>query len=125
MAAPLVDPFLALDEFAAEYGNLSEAESSTATRLLTVVSDWIRSQVVDVNEDAAAQVVFEVVRDAIRYGEYERLSEFTNTTSRRTEAGVFNEDFKVIDDYLTPRHKRLLGIGLMAAPVASFPKCDY
>ncbi|OIN79343.1 hypothetical protein [Mycobacterium malmoense] len=122
--------FLALEEFTTEYGgSLTEAETPIATRLLQVVSDWIRSQAalysITPDDDAAAQVVFEVVRDALRYGDFEKLSSFANTTSRKTESGTFDAAQKVIDDYLTPRHKRLLGIPVNAAPVGSFKACDY
>jgi hypothetical protein len=119
-------PFLDVDGFTAEYqGALAVGEVTTVTRLLQVVSDWIRGKKPDVNEDAAKQVVFEVVRDAVMYGALEKLSSFQNITSRRQESGTFDEAAKVVDDYLTDRHKRLLGIPLRAAPRGRFKKCDY
>lgn len=119
-------PFLSIDDFKAEYqGTLSAGETVTATRLLQVVSDWIRGKKSDVDETAAKQVVFEVVRDAAAYGALERLSQFQNTTSRRTEAGTFDEELKLVDDYLLNRHKRLLGIAPSGGPVGNFPVCDY
>lgn len=122
-------PFLEIADFQADFGRiLTVAETLVATRLLQAVSDWIRGQKPDVDPTAAAQVVFEVVRDAVNYGAYERLSSFSNTTANRTEAGMFgrvNEWQQIISDYLTGRHKRLLGIPLRVAPVYHFPVCDY
>ncbi|RFZ11187.1 hypothetical protein DSM43518_02027 [Mycobacterium marinum] len=111
--------------FTAEYGALSTAQTATATRLLNVASARIDELKTDVDADAAAQVVFEVVRDALNFGALERLSAFQNTTGRKTESGTFDEAMKVVNDYLTDRHKRLLGIPLRAAPRGSFTKCDY
>lgn len=122
----MADPFLAIAAFKAEYqGTLSAGETTTATRLLQVASDYIRGLKPDVDENAAKQVVFEIVRDAAMYGGLERLSSFQNTTSRRTEAGTFDAATKLVDSYLSAKHKALLGIPLVAAPVYSFPKCDY
>lgn len=119
-------PYLDVVDFETEFGRLlTEAETLTATRLLQVVSDWIRGQKSDADVTASVQVVFEVVRDALNYGSFERLTSFQNVTSLRTEAGTFDEAFKVVNDYLTNRHKRLLGIAVAAAPVGHFPVNDY
>lgn len=119
-------PFLNIADFTAEYqGTLTAGETTTVTRLLQVVSDWIRGKTSDADATSGAQVVFEVVRDAANYGALEKLSSFENRTSLRHEIGTFDEDLKIIDDYLTPRHKRLLGIPLSAGPQYSFPVCDY
>lgn len=121
-----MDPFLTPEQFAAEYpGTLDAGETATATRLLTVVSDRIRALKPDVDEDAAKQVVFEVVRDAVMYGHLGPLSSFQNITSRRQEAGTFDDMAKLVDDMLSARHKRMLGIAVTAAPRGSFKKCDY
>lgn len=120
-----MDPYLEIGPFTTQFGRaLSAAESPVATRLLQVVSDWIRGKKPDADELAAAQVVFEVVRDSLNYGGLELLSQFQNTTSLRTEAGTFDPALKAISDYLTDRQKRRLGI-TAAGPVGSFPKCDY
>jgi hypothetical protein len=120
------DPYLEIEEFTTQFGRaLSVAETPVATRLLQVVSDWIRGQKSDADLTVAAQVVFEVVRDAINFGAYEGLSQFQNTTAHRTEAGTFDAEMKAVDDYLTDRQKRLLGIPLRAVPLGSFKKCDY
>lgn len=122
----MADPYLSTSAFQAEYqGTLTAGEVTTATRLLQVASDRIRALKSDANADAASQVVFEIVRDAAQYGDLERLSSFQNTTSRRTEAGTFDPAMKVVTDYLSDRHKKLLGIPLRAAPRGSFTKCDY
>lgn len=121
-----MNPFIDIGEFAVEYpGTLDTGESTTAGRLLTVVSDRIRELKPDVSEEAAKQVVFEVVRDAVMYGHLGPLLSFQNITSRRQEGGTFDEDAKAVDDLLTKRHKRMLGISATAAPRGHFPKCDY
>lgn len=105
--------FLEIAAFQAEYqGTLSTGETTTATRLLGVVSDRIRELKPDIADDspAAKQVTFEVVRDAMMFGGLEKLSEFENETSKRRERGKFDEATKAIDDLLTPRHRRLLGL---------------
>ena len=120
--------FLSIEEFTAEYqGSLSEGETVTATRLLDVVSGRIRELVPDIADDsqAARQVAFEVVRDAVMYGGLEKLSSFQNVTSRRQEAGTFDEMAKAVNDLLTARHRRMLGLVATAAPRGSFKKCDY
>lgn len=122
----MADPFLDIAAFKAEYqGTLSTGETTTASRLLQVASDYIRGLKDDVDENAAKQVVFEIVRDAAMYGGLERLSSFQNTTSRRTEAGTFDAAVKLVNSYLSNKHKVLLGISLVAAPAYSFTKCDY
>lgn len=127
MSDPLLDlpPFLSIEDFTTEYGPLTAAESATADRLLRVVSYRIRQLKDDPSLDAAQQVTFEVVRDAIAYGALEKLSSFTNITSKRQEAGAFDAAMKVVDDYLSDRHKKLLGIAVRAAPRGHFLKCDY
>lgn len=119
-------PFMAIADFANEYqGTLTTGETATATRLLQVASDRIRGLKADVDEEAAKQVVFEIVRDAANYGDVERLSEFDNTTSRHTESGKLDPATRVVNDYLSDRHKRILGIALVADPVYNFPEYDY
>lgn len=117
----MADPFLNVGQFATDLGRaLTAAESSQAGRLLKVLSDKIRERKPDVDEDAAKQVVFELVRDAVLYGEYDRFSDFTNTTSRRTESGTFDPDARLIDDYLTQRQKLLLGLVAHVKPAYTF-----
>lgn len=106
-----MEPFLSIEDFTVEYqGALSEGEEASAERLLQVVSDHIRRLKPDADADAGAQVAFEVVRDALVYGELEKMSSFQNITSRRQEAGTFDEAAKAIDGYLTKRHRQILGI---------------
>ena len=124
MGAP---PYLDIDEFAAEYqGVLSDGEKVTAERLLQVISDGIRSRNPDADTDTACMVVFEVVRDAIASGHLGPLSSFTNVTAHRQEAGTFDTG-RPVDDYLTARQKRLLGIAVSynAAPRGAFTPGDY
>lgn len=122
-----VPPYLDLDDFAAEYqGALSEGEKVTAERLLQVVSDGIRARKPDADTATATMVVFEVVRDAMSYGHLGPLSSFTNVSAHRQEAGTFDSG-RPVDDYLTARQKRLLGIAVAfnAAPRGSFTPGDY
>lgn len=105
--------FLEIAAFQAEYqGTLSTGETTTATRLLSVVSDRIRELKPDIADEspAAKQVTFEVVRDAMMFGGLEKLSSFQNITSRRQEAGTFDDAAKAVDDLLTARHRRMLGL---------------
>ena len=121
----MTDPYMDLAGFTAEYGSLTAAQQLTATRLLQVASDRIRGLKSDADETAATQVVFEIVRDAMKYGDLEKLSSYQNTTDRRTEQAAFDEAMKVVNDYLSDRHKRTLGIPLRAGPRGSFKRCDY
>lgn len=120
-------PYLEIADFETQFkGTLTAGETAVATRLLQVVSDWIRDRKPDADEDAAAQVVFEVVRDALTYGDMERFRKYTNTSAHRTESAEFDEAFSAVaDDYLTKRHKRLLGIAVSVAGRGRFKKCDY
>jgi hypothetical protein len=118
-------PFLTLTQFGAEFGTLTSAQSLTADRLLGVVSEYIRARKPDADEGTAAQVVFEIVRDALNFGPYERLSHFENETSKRREAGTFDYAAKVLDELLTDKHKQMLGIARVAEPLFNFPECDY
>ncbi|HOW92893.1 MAG TPA: hypothetical protein PLF91_00180 [Mycolicibacterium fallax] len=121
-------PFLTIEDFTSEYqGSLSDGEETTAGRLLQVVSDGIRARKPDVDPAAAAMVVFEVVRDAVAYGHLGPLTSFTNITAHRQESGTFDGAARAGDDYLTARHKRLLGIPVAsnAAPRGSFAAGDY
>jgi hypothetical protein len=124
----MTDPFLDIGAFTEEFqGTLSPGQAATAERLLDVVSDYIRTRRPEIADDdqAAIQVAFEIVSDAITYGPYARLSEFDNGTSKRKEAGKFSEASKLLDDLLTDKHKRMLSIARTAAPRGSFAKCDY
>ena len=66
-----------------------------------------------------------MVRDQIAYGHLGPLSSFTNVSAHRQEAGTFDSS-RVVDDYLSARQKRLLGIAVAfnAAPRARSPG-DY
>ncbi len=124
----MVDPFLEIEAFAAEFqGTLTDGQTATATRLLEVVSDYIRARKPGIAGDdpTATQVTFEVVRDAITYGPYERLSSFDNETGKRKESGAFSDAANALDELLTDRHKLMLGISRTAAPRGSFARCDY
>lgn len=123
----MAEPFLDIGAFESEFGrDLSDGETLTATRLLQVVSDWIRDHApADVSDGAAEQVVFEVTRDQVNLGQYSAFSSFQNTTAHRTEAGTLKDDDDLLDEIISNRQKRLLGIPLRAAPRGHFLKCDY
>ena len=120
------DPYLAIGPFTIQFGRtLTAAETPVATRLLQVVSDWIRARKPDADQGAAAQVAFEVVRDSITFGDLDKFSSFQNITSRRQESGTFDPAMRAVNDYLTTKHKRLLGITTVPEPLYNFPECDY
>lgn len=109
------------------FGTLTDLQVPQAERLLQVVSDGIRSRKPDVDETAAELVVFEVTRDTLNYGGLEVFSQYTNTTSRRSESGIFDPNARAVDDYLTARQKLILGLSATAGagPRGHFAKCDY
>ncbi len=122
----MADPFLNIGQFEAEYqGTLTAGERTTATRLLQVASDRVRDLAPDARATDAQQVVFEIVRDAAMYGHLGPLSSFQNITSRRQEGGTFDPMAKAVDDLLTDRHRKMLGLGKSVAPRGRFKKCDY
>lgn len=115
------EPFLEIDQFAEEFDRaLTDGERSQAERLLIVVSDYIRLRAPGASGLAAEQVVFEVVRDAITYGPYERLSSFENETDKRRERGTFDYAVKVLDEILTAKHRQMLGISSSPRPAYYF-----
>lgn len=123
-----MQPYLDIDDFTAEYqGGLSDGETTTAERLLQVVSDSIRARKPDADPTAAALVVFEVVRDAMAYGHLGPLSSFANISAHRQESGTFDGAARASEDFLTARHKRLLGIPVATAARArgAFAAGDY
>lgn len=124
---PPDDPYLEIDQFGIEFGRaLSDAEQPVAERLLQVVSDWIFNHApAPVNAQAAQQVVFEVTRDQVNLGPYSPFSSFQNITAHRQEAATLKDDDDLLDEILSGRQKRLLGIALRAAPRGNFKKCDY
>jgi hypothetical protein len=71
--------------------------------------------------------LFEVVRDAMMYGALGPLSDFLNRTGHREESGTFDDAIRLVDDYLSIRQRRLLGLALttVAAPRGNFIRCDY
>lgn len=121
----VADPFLNAAAFAAMFRPLSAAETAVATPLLQVVSDWIRTKKPDIaNDDQAAKVVcFEIVREALTYGKYSGLSDFSETVGRRTLSGTVSS--ADIEGFITDRHRRMLGISTTARPAYSFKRCDY
>lgn len=126
MPFPPDPPFLEIDPFTAQFGRpLSSADTLVATRLLQVVSDWIRGHKPDVlDDDPAAQLVtFEVTREALLYGDVIPLGSFSKTVGPRTKAGTF--DPIAVEKFITDRHRRILGIPVLAGPSYNFPACDY
>lgn len=117
-----------LDEptFEGMFRPLTTAESAKATLILQVTSDWIREQpserapLAD-NDFGAVLVCFEVCRDQLQLGQFSQLGSFQDTTSLRTEAGAFSEAAGMLEEVISDRQKRILGIPLRAAPVSSFP----
>jgi hypothetical protein len=121
----VANPFLDVAAFSVWAKNPAWASDSLATSLLQVVSDWIWDHKPGVaDDDAAAQVVtFEVTRDALRYGDFGPLSSFSNTVGPRIKSGTF--DRGSIEKFITDRHRRILGISVLAGPRGLFKRCDY
>jgi hypothetical protein len=119
----MADPFLDIATFTGMFRPLSTAETADATTILQVTSDWIRTQPssrapLPDNDSGAALVVFEVTRDQLQLGQFAPLSRFQNTTSLRTEEGEINK--VMLEQVITDRQKRILGIPLRAAPASNF-----
>jgi hypothetical protein len=113
--------FLTLDQFEAMMPRpLTEDEQNVAPNLLTMASNWIldRLPTLPSSDAGGQQVTFEVTRDAILYGPYTRLDSFQNIGAHRTEAGALSDTG--IEEFVTLRHARMLGISLKAQPVANF-----
>jgi hypothetical protein len=121
----VADPFLDAAAFSVWAKNPAWASDSLAESLLQVVSDWIRDHKPGVaDDDTAAQVVtFEVTRDALLYGEFGTLSSFSKTVGPRIKAGTF--DRSAVEKFITDRHRRMLGISVLAGPRGLFKRCDY
>lgn len=122
----MADPFLDVGAFETQFGrDLSDGENAIATRLLQVVSDWIRDNKPDVlDDDQAAQLVtFEVAREALLYGDVGPLVSFSKTVGPRSKSGTF--DRGSIEKFITDRHRRILGIWVFAGPRGNFKRCDY
>lgn len=122
---PAPDPFLSVATFASWANNPAWDADQLATSLLQVVSDWIRIRKVGVaDDDAAAQVVtFEVTRDALLYGEFGTFSSFSKTVGPRSKSGTL--DRHAVEKFITDRHRRMLGISVLAGPRGKFKPCDY
>ncbi|AEL98171.1 head-to-tail adaptor [Mycobacterium phage BigNuz] len=101
------------------------ADSELAGAWLTVVSDWIRDNKpgIAADDQAAKIVVFEVTRDALLAGDLGPYSAVTKTTSHSSRQVTI--DRAEVEKFITPRHRRMLGLGGMAAPRGHFPKNDY
>ena len=121
----MTTPFLDAATFADWFRPLSSAEDLLAESLLEVVSDWIREKKPDIADDdqAAKVVTFEVTRDALRYGDFGPLVSFSNTVGPRAKSGTF--DRGSIEKFITDRHRRILGISVLAGPRGHFVRCDY
>jgi hypothetical protein len=116
-----VDPFLTLTQFKTMFPRaLTDAEAAVAPNLLEVASNWIWNRIpsIDFDDPAAQTVTFEATRDAILYGPISRLETFQNSSLHRTEAGRATQS--LVEQFITDRHARMLGISLKAAPVANF-----
>lgn len=120
-------PFLGIDDFQTQFGrDLSDAETPVATRLLQVVSDWIRGHMPPntvADPTAAELVTFEVTREALLYGDVIPLGAFSKTVGPRTKSGTF--DPTSVEKFITDRHRRILGIPVLAGPRGNFKRCDY
>lgn len=112
-------PFLDAAAFATMFGPLKATETALATPLLEVASGWIWERKADISQEdpAAKVVVFEVVREAIWYARREGLTDFAFTTGHRSRSGTAD---RRVDDFVTARHKNMLGIGTFTRPAYRF-----
>jgi hypothetical protein len=120
-----MDPFLDPSTFASWAKNPTWGSDPLVEPLLTVASDWIRERRpgIAADDQAAQVVVFEVARDALMAGEFGPYSEFTKTVGHRTRSATISR--ASIERFITDRHRRMLGIALVAAPRGRFPRGDY
>ena len=104
---------------------LRAAETAVATPLLQVVSDWIRDKKPGIANDdqAAIFVCFDIVRNELTYGKYSKLSDFSETVGRKNLSGTLN--IGDAEQFITDRHRKMLGLSLTSGPVYSFTPCDY
>lgn len=118
-------PFLDATAFADMFRPLRAAETAVATPLLQVVSDWIRDKKPDIanNDQAAIFVCFDIARQELTYGKYSQLSDFSETVGRKNVSGTLN--ITEAEQFITDRHRKILGLSIVAAPAFNFPECDY
>lgn len=119
-------PFITVEDFEASFRPLKTSEQQVAEWLLETASDWIREHKPSTPDGsvAAKLVVTEVVSTALRYNKYGPLTSFTEQTSHATMSGTFAGEAGNMLDF-TDRHRKLLGIPVVAAPQYSFPANDY
>ncbi len=120
-----MSPFLEAATFATWAKKPAWATDPLAASLLQLVSDWIRERKPDIaDDDPAAQVVtFEVTRDSLVYGDFGPQTAYLKATSHSQRSGTI--DRAVIEKFITDRHRRMLGLGVKAAPRGRFKRFDY
>lgn len=116
-------PVLDITTFTSWFGTLNPAQTLVATDCLQVVSDWIVENAPNASTSAQQLVAFQVTRDEINLGRYAGLSSFTQQTLHSVKAGTL--DREEIERWITDRHRRMLGISLVADPAYSFPCNDF
>ena len=84
----MADPFLDIGQFGGRVRSDVRGPVASATRLLDVVSDYIRLRKTRCRPGRRGTGGLEIVRDSLNFGPYERLSQFDNETSKRKEAGT-------------------------------------
>lgn len=112
------EPFLTVDEFAAEYGTLTSYQRNQATDLLLAATIWIQARVpvTSIYYNNAKLVCYEVTAAAIRLAPVTGLTQFSATTGHKTESGSLADPLAVLE--FTDRHRELLGLPLVAEPSA-------
>ncbi len=120
-----MEPFLDVATFATWAKKPGWVGDPLATSLLQLVSDWIRERKPDIaQDDPGAQVVtFEVTRDSMMYGDFGPQTAYLKATSHSQRSGTI--DRAVVEKFITDRHRRMLGIGVKAAPRRRFKRFDY
>ena len=112
--------FLTPQQFADWAKKPAWANDPLAAALLTTVEGWIRTNKPGIaDDDAAAKVVtFEVTRDALIYGDFGPLSEFTKKTAHSERSGTI--DSEKVEQFITDRHRQMLGLTTYPKPAYYF-----
>lgn len=120
-------PFLDLPAFQLLWDGapLNDAQQKVAELLLTVASKWIYANKSGIGSDDSAGklVTFEVTANALRYGKYAPLKEWSRTTMHKMDSGTLDDPSSALD--FTDRHKVLLGIPVVSEPLATFRVNDF
>lgn len=119
--------FLVLSSFQTLWDGapLNSAQQQIAVLLLQVAANWIREAKPGIADDdpAAKLVTFEVTANALRYGKYAPLKNWSRTTMHKMDSGTLDDPASALD--FTDRHKQFLGIAIRSQPTGTFAINDF